>query len=136
MSNEVSLGVITSVGAVCGGDGIRILTPDGQTSIINERERGITIGPNDDALPGAFSHNFGIWNECNGSDPILPEAKEGRYIVEGSRGVCLAHYHQRLDGTWVFQDAVTGDDEGMRGYCDEPFSVERWMPLPKGKNIS
>lgn len=74
------------------------------------------------------------WNECMGDSPILPEAKEDRYLVEGSRGVCLAYYHQRLDGAWVFQDAVTGDDEGMRGYCDEPFSVERWMPLPKGKN--
>lgn len=75
------------------------------------------------------------WNEY---PEVLPDVSglgmfEGKkLIVESNRGVDVATYHQKMNGSWCFQTSG-GDDEGMIGYGTEPYKVYRWMELPKGK---
>lgn len=74
------------------------------------------------------------WNEYPAVKPDTSDVEpysSKRLIVESNRGVDVASYHQLPRG-WVFQDR-SGDDEGMYGRHDEPYTVYRWMELPEGK---
>ncbi|AGG58245.1 hypothetical protein VPDG_00084 [Vibrio phage henriette 12B8] len=77
-------------------------------------------------------------NEWNEYPAVRPDVRKldvyeiKKLIVESNRGVDVAIYHMMLNGEWCFQTAH-GDDEGMRGYGDEPYEVYRWMELPEGK---
>lgn len=73
------------------------------------------------------------WNEYPAVKPDTSNWTNdaGKFIVESNRGVDIAFYHCYPSG-WVFQDR-SGDDEGMYGGHDEPYTVYRWMELPEGK---
>lgn len=67
------------------------------------------------------------WNPLEKGYPVM----QGKYLASTNRGIRMVVLHSYPRIPAIFQDLNTGDDEGMTGWYDEPFTVTHWAHLPE-----
>ncbi len=56
---------------------------------------------------------------------------QGEYLASTNRGIRMVVLHSYPRVPAIFQDLNTGDDEGMTGWYDDPFTVTHWAHMPE-----